>query len=335
MQERQNHGGGRESELVLLTGATGFVGRHLYPALRAAGYNVRCGSRQPARATELRPKREWVRLDLDEASSVRRALEGCRAAIYLVHRMKGGDDYPDRERRSAEVFAREAERAGVRRIVYLGGVAPRGKGSRHLASRLETGAILRRSRASTVEIRAAMIIGAGGESWTMVRDLAKRLPLMVLPRWLNRGSWPIAIDDVVLALVGALQLHAADAGVYDAPGPERLTHRETLERAAAVMGKHPTMLRVPVLTPRLSSYWIGLVTDVDVAMARELIEGIRYDLDPSGRLIWDAIGTGPQRALDEAMREALADRDAAMSPAPPHAERLRSLIRQVYAPAES
>lgn len=298
------------SRRVLVIGATGFVGRHLVPALTAAGHQLRCAARDPDRARERAPQHEWVRLDVDEPATMAAALAGCEGAYYLVHGMSGGGDYPEREERAARAFAAAADRAGVERLVYLGGVAPQGQPSRHLESRLRVGEILRGRGGIAVELRAAMIIGAGSTSWQVVRDLARRLPAMVLPRWLRNHSWPVAIDDVVFGLVAALDLDRAHQGWFDIPGPERIQHRELLDRARRLLGyRRPLRLNIPLLTPRLSSYWIGLVTSVDLPIAQELVEGLRYDLDPSGMILWDVIDYRPM-PLDTAMRNAIADQRA-------------------------
>jgi uncharacterized protein YbjT (DUF2867 family)/membrane protease YdiL (CAAX protease family) len=302
---------------VLVTGATGFVGRHLVDALGAAGYDVRCATRAPARARARDPAATWVELDLDRPATLAPALAGCDAAVFLVHAMgpeHAGTDYPERERASAEAFAAAAAAAGLARIVYLGGVMPAAGASRHLRSRERTGAILRAGSVEAIELRAAMIIGAGSASWEMVRDLAGRLPVMVLPRWLRNTSCPIGIADVVHGLVAALALPPGPSRVYELAGPERLTHRDVLRRAAAALGRRRLMISVPILTPRLSSYWIALVTRTPLAMARELVEGVRSDLVPTGASLWDAIGHSPM-AIDEAIRGALRD-GAAASGAP-------------------
>jgi uncharacterized protein YbjT (DUF2867 family) len=306
---------------VLLTGATGFVGRHLYPALTAAGIEVRCATRDPDKAAKSYPARSWTRLDLDEPASLMPALAGCDAAVYLVHGMRSGGNYPEREARAAQAFATAAGRARLRRIVYLGGVAPPGHSSRHLQSRARAGELLRAGPVATVELRAAMIIGEGSESWRMVHDLAARLPVMVLPRWLQRSSWPVAIDDVVAAIVATLMMPGDARGCFELPGPERLTHREVLDRTAAAMGKHPRMLHVPVLTPRLSSYWIALMTGVELAMARELVEGVRYDLEPTGPSLWPELGHEPV-PVDRAISNALRDTGLTMLPSSRTRQRL-------------
>lgn len=293
---------------VLLTGATGFVGRHVHPALVAAGYDVRSGSRHPKRARKTDPDRTWVELDLDRPETLQPALQDCDAAFYLMHGMAaGGSTYPALEARQAEAFRDAAQEAGLKRIVYLGSVEPQGPPSRHLQSRLEVGRILRAGEVPTVEVRAAMILGAGSASWRMVSDLAARLPALILPRWLQNRSWPVAIDDVVVALLTALRLPDALVGCYDAPGPEGLSHRLVLERVASQLGARPPMWNVPVLTPRLSSYWIALVTRVGLKLAQELVEGLQSNLDPSCHLIWEHLPGHRRMSLEEASAHALLD----------------------------
>jgi uncharacterized protein YbjT (DUF2867 family) len=321
---------GRNMARVLLTGATGFVGRHLYPALRAAGHQVISTTRNVEEARKSDPTRKWLYCDTNDPVSVRSALEGCDAAYYLVHSVAASGDYPEREARSAETFRDAAAAAGVSRIVYLGGVAPRRRPSRHLSSRLHCGEILRQGPVPVFELRAAMIIGRGSTSWAMVHDLAQRLPAMVLPRWLRNHSWPVAIDDVVYALVKALELPVSRAGWYDVPGPRRLSHRETLLCVAEHLGKKPVMLSIPLLSPRLSSYWIALVTEVDLALARELVAGLRSDLDPSGTSIWTLLPEHELLTLDDAIDDALVDRGASGVPsrrARRRIERLTAALR--------
>ncbi len=311
---------------ILLTGATGFIGRRLAVALQAAGYTVHNASRDPDKAREREPSRNWIALDLERPETIAPALAGCDAAFYLMHGMGPGhgSDYPAHEAAGAEAFAKAAATAKLRRIVYLGGVIPATGSSKHLASRERTGEILRAGATSVVELRAAMIIGAGSASWTMVRDLARRLPAMLLPRWLKNSSYPIAVEDVVAGLLSALELPGAGSQVLEVPGAERVTHRDILVRTAAAMGRKSLMLSVPVLTPRLSSYWIALVTRTDLAMAKELVEGVRFDLEPSGALLWDRITHAPM-ALDAAIKLALVDDPSGDAPSPAMIERLRGI----------
>lgn len=292
---------------VLLTGATGFVGSHLLPRLIEAGLDVRCGTRDPERATRTHPRANWVALDVGRSETIAPAMRGVRAAIYLIHGMSGGPGYEERERASARAFAESAQKEGLERIVYLGGIAPKGTPSRHLQSRLTTGEILRAGQVPVFELRASMIIGAGSISWQIVRDLAARLPAMLLPRWLATRTQPIAIDDVVYAILAALELPVDAAGVYDLPGPEILTAKEILLRIAALRGTRPFALSVPVLSPHLSSYWLKFVTGADYQVARELVEGLRSDLLASGRGFWEKLPEHRLVSFDDAARSAMDD----------------------------
>lgn len=292
---------------VLLTGATGFVGRELYPVLDEAGYRVRCTSRTPEKARERWPGRRWVEMDVGNPSTVVRALDGCRSAYYLVHRMVDTPEFEEQEMRAAMTFLDAATEAGVERIVYLGGLKPLSEPARHLRSRLVTGAILRSGEVTTVELRASMIIGAGSASWRMVRDVATRLPVMLCPKWLNNETEPVAIADVKVALKAALQMEVDASTWFAIPGPDRLTFRECIERVCDQIGNRPVMIDVPVLTPRLSSYWLRFVTGVDYHLARALAEGLKDDLVAESDEFWERIGHGERLSYDEAVRRALAD----------------------------
>ncbi len=311
---------------ILLTGATGFVGSHVAIVLEAAGYEVRYGSRSPSKARRTSPRRNWVHLDLERPETLRGAMAGCDAAIYLVHSMGPGhgDDYPEHERRNASAFAAAAADAQLQRVVYLGGVVPRSGASKHLQSRQRTGEVLRAGAVSTIELRAAMVIGAGSASWRMVRDLSRRLPVMVLPRWLRNTSYPIAIEDVVTGIVAALELPDTGSHVYELPGCERVTHRDMLVRTAAAMGHKSWMLSVPVLSPRLSSYWIALVTRTELGLAQELVEGVRHNLEPTGEALWARIGHRPM-SIDSAIRSALDDDATEVAPSAAMRHRLEAM----------
>jgi uncharacterized protein YbjT (DUF2867 family) len=178
----------------------------------------------------------------------------------------------------------------------------------HLRSRVEVGEVLRAGTVPTLELRASMIIGRGSLSWVIVRDLAARLPVMVLPRWLTSRTEPVAIDDVVAALVGALSVPLAASACFDVPGPEALSGREILDRTASVLGLHrPRMIEVPFLTPRLSSWWVRLVTRADWSVAREIVVGLTHDLLARDDRFWAAIDRGPRIGFDEAARRAVLD----------------------------
>lgn len=297
---------------VVVAGASGFVGHQLVRLLLARGHEVRCGTRHPGPAERAHPDRTWVRLDVEDAGSLRGAFDGADALVYLVHQMRDGSgkDLVALEEACARRVAEAATGAGLRRIVYLGGPAPReGPPSKHLLARLRTGEILRGGTVSAVELRAPMIVGAGSQSWKMVRDLALRLPVMVLPAWLSRRSQPIAIDDVAAALAAALQLDLAGSAWYDLPGPETLSARDILERVAALRDMRPYMLPVPVLTPRLSSHWIRFVSGADYEIARQLVDGLSSDLLATGEGFWSVAPTIERTPFDDAARAALQAED--------------------------
>jgi uncharacterized protein YbjT (DUF2867 family) len=292
---------------VLLTGATGFIGGHLHDPLRAAGWEVRCLTRRPLDARESWPDRDWVAGDVGDEGALAGALAGCRVAYYLVHGMgELGPGWAEREVRAAETFARAASRARLERLVYLGGVAPSGSPSEHLRARLQTGEALRGGSVPCLELRAGMIVGEGSASWTIVRDLAARLPAMVLPAWLMHRSEPVALDDVVATLVSATRFPLPSSDVWDLPGPEALSGEEILRRVAAVMGRRPLLLRVPFVSPSLSSHWIRLVTRADHRLASELVEGLTSDLLATRPGFWAAAGLPAPIVLEEAARRALA-----------------------------
>lgn len=322
------------SQRVLLTGATGFIGRNLHGPLEAAGHEVRCLTRKPGEARRLWPDRRWVGGDIGEPASLAPALEGCEIAYYLVHGMGShGPGWAEAELRWARDFARAAGLAGVRRIIYLGGVAPQGPPSEHLLSRLNTGEALRAGPVPTLELRAGMIIGAGSASWTIVRDLAARLPAMVLPAWLSHRSEPVALDGVVAALLAGAHIGLPASTWWDIPGPEALSGREILLRLAAVMGRKPLLLRIPLITPRLSSHWIRLVTRADDAVARELVEGLTSDLLATRPGYWEAAGLPPPMGLEEAARRALAAEAGTLSRAGSVAETLAGWLTPRHRPA--
>ncbi|MHC4830435.1 MAG: Rossmann-fold NAD(P)-binding domain-containing protein, partial [Planctomycetota bacterium] len=208
----------------------------------------------------------------------------------------------------ALAFREAAAAAGVRRIVYLGGVQPAGRSSTHLNARMRTGEILRSGPVSTVELRAGMIVGAGSASWQIVMGLAQRLPLIVLPSWLTSHSWPVGVHDVIRSLLAALT--AERGGCYELPGPARISHRKLLELIARALGRRLPVLSVPLLGPRLSSYGVAALTGVDRRLVGELLEGIRVDLDPTGPTFWGVMGDHPQ-SLGIAIRSAVTAAPAA------------------------
>jgi uncharacterized protein YbjT (DUF2867 family) len=297
----------RGERTLLLTGATGFVGGAVRPALIEAGWNVRNLTRDAERAAGREPEHVWVQGDVGDRASMARALEGVQASLYLVHGIGEGPGFHEREVDAATGFAEVAAEAGVERIVYLGGVAPSGPGSEHLRSRVEVGEALRSGRVPTIELRASMIVGHGSLSWLIVRDLAARLPVMILPRWLRSRTQPVGIDDVVVALVRSLDLPIEASVWFDVPGPETLSGKEILDRTAVLMGLGvPRSVDVPFLSPRLSSLWIRLVTRADWTVAREVVIGLTEDLLARDDAFWSRIGHPRRASFDEAARQALA-----------------------------
>ncbi|MEO6603238.1 MAG: NAD(P)H-binding protein [Polyangiaceae bacterium] len=292
---------------TLVTGATGFIGRALLQELVARGEPVVALSRHPVNEGSTERGVTWRVCDLLSPDTLPHALEGVRVAYYLVHSMGSGQPgYRALERRSAEAFVAAAAAAGVERIVYLGGPAPPGLPSEHLRSRLEVGEVLRSGSVLTVELRAAMVIGNGSASWRIVRDLAMRLPVMVLPRWLGSRTRPVALADVITALVAAARLPLESSEWFDLPGPDTVSGQQILERIAAIGGRHFFAIKVPFLTPQLSALWLKLVTGTNFAVARELVLGLTADLLPKDDRIWGLLGHTHLISFDEAARKALA-----------------------------
>ncbi|MEV5975172.1 SDR family oxidoreductase [Streptomyces sp. NPDC051921] len=269
----------------LVTGAGGYIGGRLVPELLDAGHRVRCLARTPAHLKDhpWADRVEIVRGDVTDAASLRPALEGIDVAYYLVHSMRSGGNFEQTDRDGARTFAEEAARAHLRRIVYLGGLTPRDvpedRLSRHLRSRAEVGRIFLESGVPTTVLRAAVVIGSGSASFEMLRYLTERLPVMVTPSWVGTRVQPIAVRDVLRCLVGSARMPPEVNRTFDIGGPDVLTYREMMIRYAAV-ARLPRRLIVPVpmLTPRLSSQWIGLVTPVPPHLARPLAESLRYEV---------------------------------------------------------
>ncbi len=265
-------------KIVLVTGANGFIGRRLIHALRAEDLQLRCLVRKAGAISEENIK--IVQGDLLEPATLPAAMAGVDTAYYLVHAMAGGRaGFERRDREAAENFVRAAEKAGVRRVIYLGGLGETGDDlSEHLKSRLEVADILRSGTFATTFLRAAIIIGAGGASFEMVKALVERLPVMITPRWVTTLCQPIAVEDVISYLVGCLKDERTTGGTFDIGGPDVITYKEMMERFGRIRGRNLYILPVPVLTPRLSSYWVGFITPVAPSVSMPLIEGLKNEV---------------------------------------------------------
>jgi uncharacterized protein YbjT (DUF2867 family) len=266
---------------VLVTGASGYIGGRLVPLLLADGHFVRCMARDPARLTGRPwPGAEIVAGDALDTASLDRALAGIDAAYYLIHSLAGGEaGFEERDRAAARAFGAAAVRAGVKQVIYLGGLGETKPGlSRHLSSRHETGEALRESGATVTEFRAAVIVGSGSLSFEMIRYLTERVPIMVTPRWVSTRCQPVAIRDVLAYLIAALGKAEALGSMFEIGGPDVLTYGEMMLGYAEIRGLKRWLLPVPVLTPRLSSYWVDLVTPIPKAYARTLVEGLRSEV---------------------------------------------------------
>jgi uncharacterized protein YbjT (DUF2867 family) len=264
----------------VIFGATGYLGTRLVPELLSAGHEVRVMARTPAKLDDVpwRGSVDVVEGDVSDADKVRLALEDQEVLYYLVHSMLAAD-FVNVDARGASIVAEAAEQAGLSRIVYVGGIIPNEQElSDHLASRAEVGELLSKSGVPTVELRAAVIIGAGSASFEMLRYLTERLPLMVTPKWLRTRVQPIAVRDVLYYLTNAAELPADVSRAFDIGGPETFTYTEMSARYAAISGLHKRVaIPVPVLTPRLSSHWVNLITPLPLSLASSLMDSLEND----------------------------------------------------------
>ena len=264
--------------LILVTGASGYVGGRLVSALEARGERVRCLARTPAYLSgRFSASAEIVEGDVLDPGSLRSALEGVHTAYYLVHSMGSRAGFEQRDRSGARNFARAARERGVRRVIYLGGLGGDGSLSPHLASRQEVGAVLASDGPPAVEFRASIIIGSGSLSFELIRGLVNRLPVMLTPRWVRAEAQPIAIGDVIAYLLHGLDLETDGNEVFEIGGAQRVTYGELMREYARQIGVRRVMIPVPLLTPRLSSLWLGLVTPVYARVGRKLIDSLRHD----------------------------------------------------------
>jgi uncharacterized protein YbjT (DUF2867 family) len=293
--------------MVLITGATGYIGGRLVPVFESAGVCVRCLARHPAAlVSRVSQTTEVIAGDLLDPASLDRALAGIDVAYYLVHSMGAHGDYLEKDRVAARNFGAAARRAGVRRIVYLGGLATEDAPlSKHLRSRIETGEALRESGVPVVEFRASVVIGSGSLSFELIRALVERLPVMICPRWVSTQAQPIAIDDVLAYLASARELPDGESRTFEIGGADQASYGDLMREYARQRGLKRVMIAVPLLTPRLSSLWLGLVTPVYARVGRELIAGLKNRsvvTDPAALAAFAIRPVGLREAISRAIR---------------------------------
>ena len=288
---------------ILVTGATGFIGRRLVPALVDEGHDVRAMTRRPEKYDG---PGEPVAGNVDDRDSLLEPLKGVEVAYYLVHSLDDAD-FERKDAEAARAFASAAAEQGVKQIIFMGGLGDDGDLSAHLRSRREVEGLLAETGIPVTVLRAAIVVGAGGISWEITRQLVKNLPAMIVPKWAATKTQPIALDDVVRYLVGVCDEEAALGEVFEIGGPDQLTYIEMLRVAGEVgKGSSPPIIQVPVLTPGLSSRWLALVTDVDVTTGRNLIDSMGIEVVVREQRIREIV-PGEPMGYAEAVRRALAD----------------------------
>lgn len=300
--------GDNDQAVVLVAGATGYVGRRLIPLLEREGVRLRCLARSPDTLRgQVKPTTEIVQGDVLDPPSLDRAVQEVGTAFYLVHLMSGSKDFEKDDRQAARNFARAAAGAGVRRIIYLGGLGDDSDPglSPHLRSRHEVGQILRESGVETIEFRASAIIGAGSVSFELVRALTERLPVMICPRWLDTPTQPIAIDDVLAYLLAAMDLPADESRIFEIGSADVVSYGGMIREYARQKGLRRWLIPVPLLTPYLSGLWLALVTPAGSEVGRHLIEGLRNPTVVRDTRALDAFSIRPM-GMRQAIQKALA-----------------------------
>lgn len=294
--------------LILLTGGSGYVGGWMIPLLEHQPVRLRCLARSPEKMrSRVQPGTEIVQGDVLDPASLDRALQEVQTAYYLVHLMSGSKDFEKEDRQAATNFAQAARKAGVRRIVYLGGLGDDAdpKLSPHLRSRHEVGQILRDSGVETVEFRASLVIGTGSLSFDLVKSLTDRLPVMLCPRWLTTPTQPIAVDDVLAYLLAAKELPPGQSRIFEIGSPDVTTYGGMIREYARQKGLRRWLISVPVLTPYLSSLWLALVTPASFEVGRHLIEGLKNPTVVRDKTALDVFPIRPM-GIQEAIQKALA-----------------------------
>lgn len=297
---------------VLVTGGTGYVGGRLIPLLRerCEPFQIRLMARQPdfLRA-RVGPGVEIVKADVTKPETLSAACEGIETAYYLIHSMGSGQDFEDEDRQAARNFAQAAKASGVKRIIYLGGLGEHDESlSKHLRSRHEVGKVLQKSAAQVIEFRASIVIGSGSLSFEMIRALVRKLPVMICPKWVSTAAQPIAIEDVLAYLIAALDHEPGGSRVYEIGGPDQVSYGDLMREYASQRGLKRLMIPVPLLSARLSSLWLGLVTPVYATIGRKLVDSLKNPTVVNDNAALTAFPVRPM-SLTAAIQRALSRED--------------------------